>query len=753
MTTEAASARKQAPTERAAVRTLAPAPVTIQPATDLTGVQTLKHGSFYLLTDAFGDIHPGFRGLGLYHDDTRVLSLYEMRVNGFRPVVLRASGGPGFRSAIQMTNPDVRRHPLEKRDAEIVMRRQSMGIVRERILDQGLRERLVVRNYTSHPERCEVTLGIGVDGADIFEVRGYQRVRRGDVLPVVVTDDGDGVQVAMGYRGLDDVVRTTFLETSRRAIVEEGPLLRFTEQLDPGSAFELVVTVWTEERPWADVRDIAPERRFSAPPTIGVERPEADHRDWEDGTARMRSGDAFFDRTVNRAMTDLRALVSTWPGTNEEYIAAGVPWFSTLFGRDSVITALEAIAFRQRIAVDTLELLARHQATEDDPWRDEEPGKMLHELRTGEMAHLGEIPHVPYYGSVDVTPLWLILLGETHAWTGDDALVDRLWPHALKALEWIDRYGDRDGDGFVEYKRRNDGGLINQGWKDSADAVRSRDGRLAEAPIALVEVQGYVWDAKRRMAALARRRADHALAQRLSAEADALRARFEEAFWMEDAGTYAMALDAAKRQADAITSNPGHALWAGIVSPDRAARVAASLSSSTLGSGWGVRTLASDQVGFNPIGYHLGTIWPHDNALVAAGLKRYGFEREAGLIAERLLGASRHFREYRLPELFCGFGREESQLPVPYPVACVPQAWAAGAPFSLVQTMLGLRADAPARTLELVRPELPEWLEKVEIEGIRVGAATVDLHVSRSQAGTGVEVLRRTGDIEVVVRA
>jgi glycogen debranching enzyme len=740
-------------TEAVAVRTLAPAPVAIQPATDLTGVQTLKHGSFYLLTDAFGDIHPGFRGLGLYRDDTRVLSLYEMRVNGFRPVVLRASGGPGFRSTIQMTNPDVRRHPLEKRDAEIVMRRQSMGIVRERVLDGGLRERVVVRNYTSHPERLEVTLAVGVDGADIFEVRGLQRVRRGDVLPVVVKEEDSGVHLTLAYHGLDDIVRTTFLTTSQPAIVEDGPTLRFTRQLDPGEAFDLAVTVWTAEEPWSDVRDAPLESRFSPVPTVGVERPEGDHRDWASGTARMRSGDAFFDRTVDRAMTDLRALVTPWPGTGEQYIAAGVPWFSTLFGRDSVITALETIAFRPQIAIDTLQLLARHQATTDDPWRDAEPGKILHELRTGEMARLGEVPHVPYYGSVDVTPLWLVLLAETHAWTGDDALVDRLWPNALAALEWIDRYGDRDGDGFVEYKRRNDGGLINQGWKDSADAVRKRDGRLAESPIALVEVQGYVWDAKRRLASLARGRGETELADRLLADAETLRARFEDAFWMEDAGTYAMGLDASKTRADAITSNPGHALWSGIVSTERAARVVAALSSPAMNSGWGVRTLAADQVGFNPIGYHLGTVWPHDNALVAAGFKRYGFEHEAGLVAEQLLGASRHFREYRLPELFCGFGREESQLPVPYPVACVPQAWSAGAPFSLVQTMLGLRADAPARTLELMRPELPEWLEKIEIEGMRVGDATVDLHVSRSHAGTGVEVVRRTGELDVVVRA
>lgn len=736
-----------------AVHTLAPMAVTIQPATDLTGVLTLKHENLYLLTDAFGDIHPDMRGLGLYRDDTRVLSDYQLRVNGFRPVVLRASGGPGYASAIQLTNPDVRRHPMEKRDAEIVMRRQSMGIVRERLLSRAFRERITVRNFTGHPERCELTLALGIDGADIFEVRGLQRARRGEVLPVLIAEDGNGVRATLAYRGLDDLVRSTFVAVSLPGLVEEGPVLRFAHLLQPGGGVTLEVTVWTAVEPWAAVRDAAPGDRFPPAPAVSADEPAADHRAWAEGTAAVRSGDAFFDRTIERARSDLRALVSGWPGGTERYIAAGVPWFVTLFGRDSIITALQTLAFRPQIAVETLQLLARHQSETDDPGRDAEPGKILHELRTGEMAHLGEVPHVPYFGSVDATPLFLVLLSETHAWTGDDALVERLWPHALAALEWVDRYGDRDDDGFVEYRRRNDDGLINQGWKDSFDAIRYRDGRLAEAPIALVEVQAYVWDAKRRIAALARRRGEAALAERLTAEAEALRARFEEAFWMEDAGTYALALDAGKRQADAITSNPGHALWSGIVAPERAARVVASLFSPTLDSGWGIRTLASDQAGFNPIGYHIGSVWPHDNAFIAAGLKRYGFAREAALLAEQVLGASRHFREYRLPELFCGFSRDESPLPVPYPVACVPQAWSAGAPFSFLQTMLGLRANAPAQTLELIQPELPEWLEKVVVRDMRVGNAVVDLHVYRSGGSTGVEVVRKSDDLNVVIRA
>ena len=355
-----------------------------------------------------------------------------------------------------------------------------------------------------------------------------------------------------------------------------------------------------------------------------------------------------------------------------------MPWFTTLFGRDAIITALQTVAFRPQLAVETLGVLAAHQATEVDDWRDAEPGKILHELRTGEMAASGELPHTPYYGSVDSTPLWLILLGETYDWTGDRALLDRLWPNALAALDWIDRYGDRDGDGFVEYERRSERGLLNQGWKDSSDAIRDRDGVEAVPPIALAEVQGYVFAAKRRMAGLARVRGETDLASRLDREADALRDRFEAAFWVEDQGFYALALDRDKRQADAIGSNAGQCLWTGIATPKRAADVVDRLLGPTMFSGWGIRTYASGQPGYNPIGYHTGTVWPHDTSLIAAGMKRYGFDEAANRLVGPILEAAQRFPEYRLPELFCGFDRDDCQLPVPYPVACSPQAWAAG---------------------------------------------------------------------------
>ena len=725
----------------------------IERATDLTGVLMLKHENLYLLTDAFGDIHADSRGLGLYRDDTRVLSRYELRLNGSRPVILRSSSGDGYAGSIQLTNPDFLRDPASKRDAEVVLRRQSLGIVRDRLISGALRERITVRNYTAHPEHCELTLALSADGADIFEVRGMVRERRGELLPALETEaSGGGLRLTFGYRGLDGIVRSTFVAVSLPGRLDEGSTLCFEETLAPGAAVTLEVTVWTAHEPWVAVRDADPTRRFPAVPTVAVAEPETAHREWVAAMTAVSTGDAFFDRTIERARADLRLLVNAGPDSGEHYVAAGIPWFSTVFGRDTIITALELLAFSPRIAVEALKLLARRQSTVDDPWRDAEPGKILHELRNGEMAHAGEVPHVPYYGTVDATPLFLVLLAETYAWTADDALLERLWPNALAALAWIDRYGDLDGDGFVEYQRRAPHGLINQGWKDSADAIRASDGRSVTAPIALVEVQGYVYDARRRMAELAARRGESALAARLVAGAAELRERFERAFWMEEAGTYAMALDREKRRADAIASNAGHALWSGIAAPDRAARVVAALTTPEMDSGWGVRTLARDQPGFNPIGYHVGSVWPHDNAIIAAGMKRYGHHEAANALIGKVLGASRYFRDFRLPELFCGFQRDESPLPVPYPVACSPQAWAAGAPFLFLQAMLGLRADAPGRQLELVHPTLPEWLENVVLRGMRVGGAVVDLHFHRSDGVTGVEVLRKDGDLDIVIR-
>jgi glycogen debranching enzyme len=763
--------------ETAPVRYLPARAIPIVRATDLGSVQVLKHGNRFLLTDSFGDIHPDSRGLGLYHGDTRVLACSVLRIGGIRPVLLQTSVGTNYRGGIQMTNPsadrnpDAKVHPLD----ELVGR--TVGISRERLIGaEGVSERVKIVNHASREADVPIDLELGSDGADIFEVRGYPRQGRGRLLPVAVTDD----RVTFRYVGLDGVERFTHLAFSEPAervepVEQERPdgsdsgaavRLHWTLTLGPGETRVLSWTTWCTDRPAPggvpaatagmpvsdETTPADPATLFPEPPRVSADEGAAAYHAWERGTTSVVSDHELFNLVIKRSVSDLRLLVNEGPAPDQRYVSAGVPWFTTLFGRDSLISALQSLAFRPQIAVEILDVLATYQATEDDPTRDAEPGKILHELRTGEMARSGELPHTPYYGSVDSTPLWLILFGATFDWTGDRAMVDRLWPNALAALEWIDRYGDRDGDGFVEYERRSPRGLLNQGWKDSSDAIRDRQGREAVPPIALAEVQGYVYDAKRRMARLAAIRGDVEHAARLDNEADQLATRFEGAFWMEDRRYYAMALDRDKRHADAIASNAGHCLWSGIVSPDRARDVVDQILRPSMFSGWGVRTFAADQPGYNPIGYHTGTVWPHDTSLIAAGFKRYGFDDASNRLVGQMMEAAQGFQDYRLPELFCGFDRTDAHTPVPYPVACSPQAWAAGSSFLFLETMVGLRAHADRHELELLHPHLPDWLGKVTLTDLRIGEASVDLLFHRWRGTTSAEVLRKVGDVAVTIR-
>ena len=743
------------------LRTIPQPKPTILAATDLGSVEVAKHGNLYLLTDPRGDIRVDGRGLGLYELDTRVLSASMLRLNGAPLTLLRGPyQGDGI-DTIQLTNPELRRNPDDKRAAGSSLARRDVSVTRTRQLNGGLRETVSIVNYSAIGQALELELGLGVDMADIFEVRGYPRVSRGRLLPIEVR----GGHIAFGYEGLDGVLRTTTIEADDAALVEPVDdadtwpgatvLVCWRARLAPNerATFDWEVSLARKPPPRSRSRAKAGERPAPVPgrPTRSPVPPN----DLEGllDSPRIGSDHEILDRTLRRSLADLTMLRNHGPAEGESYLAAGIPWFTTLFGRDSVIAALEIVAFYPRFAADTLNVLARLQATTDDPWHDAEPGKILHEMRTGEMARAGETPHDAYYGSIDSTPLWLILLGATHAWTGDDELLDRLWPNALAALDWIDHFGDLDGDGFVEYRRRSRLGLLNQGWKDSGDAIRHTDGRPADGPIALAEVQGYVYAARRAMARLARHREEPELATRLDTAAGVLRERFDAAFWLPNAGYYAMALDGAKRPVASIGSNAGQALWTGIVPEERAARVADRLLGPDLFSGWGVRTFAANQPGYNPVGYHTGSIWPHDNALIAAGLKAVGSADGANLIAGRLIEAAQWFPDLRLPELFCGFARDEVGAPVAYPVACSPQAWAAAAPFLLLQTMLGLRADATARRLELVRPTLPEWLTKLTISGLPVGDDSVDLLVHRWRGRTSAELLGRRGTIDVVIHA
>jgi glycogen debranching enzyme len=747
---------------------LPPPHPTIVPATDLGGVGVLKHGNLYLLSDQFGDVHPDSRGLGLYDLDTRVLSCAVLRLNGARPTLLRAQSAASHISTIQLTNPERRRDPATKQGTAEALAQRAISVMRRRWIAGGLAERIEVTNYSSSRQEITLELELDADAADIFEVRGRVRERRGSYRSTESTPES----LVFAYEGLDGLVRRTLVSFTPAEVSPSDPAgegsgegsvrLRWDLEIEPGGREGIRWEVSTDLSPTSGRAHPAEEtparlaRSVTDSSTAGIAEPsvaEAEYGTWHDRCARIRSDGELLDLAIRRSIADIRLLRNDGPMRGEHYVAAGIPWFTTLFGRDSIITSLQVLPFMPDVARETLQILADWQATEDDPERDMEPGKILHELRVGELARTGELPHRPYYGSIDATPLWLILLEETYRWTGDLELVRSLWPNALAAIDWIDKYGDRDGDGFVEYERRTPAGLLNQGWKDSGDAVRHVDGTLAEAPIALVEVQGYVYDAKRRMASLADRLGELDMATRLNREADDLRLRFDEAFWMPDVRYYAIALDRDKRQVGTIGSNAGHCLWSGIVPPERTDAVVDQLLDPSMDSGWGIRTYATGQPGYNPVGYHTGTVWPHDNALIAAGMKRVGRHDAADRVASRIFEAAQHSPDFRLPELFCGFDRGLADVPVPYPVACSPQAWSAATPLSLLQTMLGMHADAARDVLELDRPHLPAWLGKVTVHDLRVGERTVDLLFHRWRGNTtSAEVLRRDGPLEMVIR-
>ncbi|HXJ66754.1 MAG TPA: amylo-alpha-1,6-glucosidase [Actinomycetota bacterium] len=700
---------------------------------DIRDVQVIKHGSSFLLCDERGDVPEGnTAALGLYHRDTRFLSLYEMSISDLRPLVLHSSVARNYAQDVELAYPFRHMGP----DGHVV--KENLALSRHRVLGDTLMERIHVQNFGRTDRELRLELRFGADFLDIFEVRGQVRERRGQPQPAHVSRH----EVRLGYRGLDGAGRSTTIRFSPQPDELDAERAVFELATPAGGEAEIVVEVQPT------VGEASSPRR---PIREARERLEQEYTNWRKRCTRFRTSNSQLSAFLDRAVLDLRMLLSE-DDEGRPFIDAGVPWYSALFGRDSLITAYQCLMVNTDLSWATLDKLARFQGREEDPEREEEPGKILHELRVGEMAGTREIPHTPYYGAIDSTPLWLMVLASAYAWTGDRASLERLWPNALACLEWIDRYGDRDGDGFVEYEKVAPLGLDNQGWKDSHDAVVFPDGTKAKGPIALVEVQGYVFNAKLRAADLARVMGDDALAERLEKEAGDLKDRFNRAFWMEKEGFYALALDGDKRQVPTITSNPGHALWSAIVDEDKAARVARKLLSPALSSGYGIRTLADRQRAYDPIGYHTGSVWPHDCALIAHGLKRYGFDHEAMRVIDQLSFAGAHFPLARFPELFCGFSRDQVPEPVQYPVACRPQAWATGTPLLMMRSYGGITADAPNRTLYVHRPSLPEWLDQFEVLGMRVGAARVDMTFTRTRGVTSVQVPRKEGDLEVLIR-
>jgi glycogen debranching enzyme len=700
---------------------------------DIRDVQVIKDDRTFLVTDAFGDIPTGnTAALGLYHHDTRFLSGLELVVNDVKPLLLHSSTERNYSQIVELT------YPFESIDQEGVHRTENVSVQRHRVLSGSLFERIRVRNFGTKTRSLKLSVSFVADFLDIFEVRGLVREQRGQLQAPRV----DRSRVVLSYRGMDGGQRTTTLRFSPAPDELDESRAVFALEVEPGQGIEVAIEALPEVQGESASRTTMQQAE---------ERLGQEYTRWRKRCTRFKTSNIQLSQFLDRAILDLRMLTAE-DDNGSEYIDAGIPWYAALFGRDALITAYQALAVNTDLAWGTLRGLAALQGKQDDEWREEEPGKILHEVRVGELARAGTIPHTPYYGSVDSTPLWLSVLHGAYRWTGDLDAVRELWPNVLAALSWIDDHGDVDGDGYVEYRKRSPMGLDNQGWKDSGEAIAHTDGTLAEPPIALVEVQGYVYQAKRNIARLARDLEDNDLAERLEKEAEELKQRFNRDFWIEEQGYYALALDGSKRPVETLTSNPGHCLWSRIVDDDKAPKVVRRLLSPVLSSGWGIRTLAAKQTPYDPIGYHTGSVWPHDNALIAHGMRRYGFDREARQVLDQLALAGAFFPYARFPEVFCGFSSEEVPVPVQYPVACRPQAWASGAPLLMIRSYGGFAADAPNGKLYIDRPALPAWLQRIEILGMRVGDARLDLVFSNNDGVTATEIPRKDGELEILIR-
>ena len=694
--------------------------------------RSLKHDDTVVVLDSHGDIGASAGGPdGLFNSDTRYLARLELVLDDVQPLLL----GSNLRDdnsalTVDLTNPDI------YRQGRNVLQKDMLHIVRTIFLWRGAAyQRIGVQNHGEHTASFDLTLLFGNDFADLFEVRGERRARRG-VGSTTLLSPSD---VLLEYTGLDGNSRTTALQFDPRPTRLTVDAVTYHLDLAPQQVHSLFVVVSCNKLPASK----------PVPFFRGLLAHRREMREQTKGAANIETSNNIFNEVLCRSMADLNILMTDTPEGRYPY--AGIPWYSTTFGRDGIITALQMLWIDPRVARGVLRRLALHQAKQTDPLADAEPGKILHEMRGGEMAALREVPFAQYYGSVDATPLFVLLAGLYAERTGDDETLVELWPSIEAALRWIDGPGDPDKDGFVEYQRASEQGLANQGWKDSYDAIFHADGRLAEGYIALAEVQGYVFAGKRLAARCAKRMGLFERARQLDAEAVELAERFESTFWCDDLGTYALALDGAKQPCRVRTSNAGQLLFTGIVREDRARVVAAGLMQPNFFTGWGIRTVAHGEARYNPMSYHDGSIWPHDNALSALGLARYGLKHSVEQVFKGLFEAATYMDLRRLPELFCGFRREKGRGPTLYPVACAPQAWASATPFTLLEAALGLEFDADRSEIRLHNPRLPAFLNEVVLRDLRLGASSADLRVRRHGDEVSLEVMKTRGQIQVSI--
>jgi len=717
---------------------------------------TLKDNDLFLITDHLGNISgsledPENTSLGLFCQDTRFLSRLELQFEGQSIVYLSSTAQRGFTLSALGANPYVQAKQLAA---------ETIGIRRDLVLQGGLFEEITLTNYSTEPVTFDLSLSFDADFVDLFEIRGQVRSGTGTRLRQVHMRDnrslsplphinGEGAgqpqAIILAYQGLDQSLAESRIQFQQRQPDRfEGYTAIWQLSLQPHEKQVLTYRL----QPFLNNQ---PASVVSAPATLGqaIAAETQEIRQWREQTSQIRTDNRTLNQIIEQAEQDIYLLLQTFE--DSKVLSAGVPWFSTLFGRDSLISAMQTLILSPEIARQTLKVLAEHQGQVNDDWREEEPGKILHELRLGEMARCGEIPHTPYYGTVDATPLWLMLYADYFAWTGDRTFLDQYWPHAIAAMDWIDR--SCQATGYLSYQQISPGGLQNQGWKDSGNCIVKADGQLATGEIALAEVQGYVYAAKSRLSQLARIKGDAVLSDRWQQTAAALKRRFEQDFWLPEQGYFALALDGKGNAVDSLTSNPGQCLGLGLFAEDKARSVAERLQAADLFNGWGIRTLSSNSPAYNPMGYHIGSVWPHDTALIAAGLRKLDHTEQALELAQGLFDMTAQQPYHRPPELFCGFEQVPDSSPVRYPVACSPQAWATGALFQLVQVIVNLVPDAPNNCLYIVHPTLPESVQCLTLTNLKIGQTILDLEFEKGNAATACRVLRKRGNLRVIIEA
>lgn len=735
-------------------------------------ILTLKDDDLFLLTDTLGNVggcttDDRSVGMGLFCNDTRFLSRLELQIEGRSPILLSSTADKGFILSVLCTNPTI----------EDKIKAESIGIRRELVLNGALFEDIEISNYSTTPVSFEISLSFDSDFIDLFEVRGFGRSQRGQRLRQLSQFDqilgykldlatgstnggstpqdieeanqttlpGYPVALVLAYQGLDGLLlesRVQFCHRQPDYLKGNTAIWQFHLDSHETQMIGYCLQPLTSGRSTSVV---------SSPSTLAQAKAAElmEEQTWRQRATSIQSDKNTFNQIIQRAKQDIYLLRQSFG--KSKVLSAGVPWFSTLFGRDSIIAASQVLLLDPQIARETLMTLAYYQGKENDDWRDEQPGKILHEIRFGEMARCQEIPHTPYYGTIDATPLWLMLYAEYFAWTADYETLESLWPNALAGMDWVDRM--MRPTGYLSYDCKSSRGLVNQGWKDSGDCIVNRRGHLAHGPISLCEVQAYVYAAKVRLAQIARMKKRIDLADRWEDEARDLKVRFNRDFWMEDQGYCALALDGDSNPVDSITSNPGHCLGLGILAPEKSSSVAERLRAPDMFNGWGIRTLSSLSPAYNPMGYHIGSVWPHDNAMTAMGLRSIGLVEQAFELAQGLLEMTRRQPYQRPPELFCGFERTNDNDPVQYPVACSPQAWATGSVFQLIHMMVNLVPDAPSNTLRILDPALPDSINFLSLHNLRVGQTLLDLEFERSGSTTACRVSKKRGNLRVIIEA